>query len=134
MKIAIFENDVTQVETAFKAVNLVYFNNTLSLEYFMSSQSLKPFEDIKKFDIAIIDIGLSVKSDLDGYGLIQKILEQPVKPEILILTGHSRIEESLKEKKLPSYPIITKPVTFKDIFEKLNPIIEKVKSKNSNPQ
>src|SRR5690242_16566314 len=113
MKIAVFENEYTQIESAFKAVNLLYFNNNLTIDTFPTSQSLKPFEDIQNYELVIVDIDLSTKSEMDGFELISKINMLFKTPKIIILTGHSKVNEKLKEKNLPSYPIVQKPIDFK---------------------
>jgi DNA-binding response OmpR family regulator len=118
MKVAVFENEHLLINSIFETVNFAFFNSTLEFKYVPSSQSL-PFESLSQYHLIIVDIDLSQKSDLDGYGLIAKIhtLENP--PPILILTGHSNIEETLKKRGLPSYPILTKPIGIEDTKEAL---------------
>lgn len=118
-KVAVFENEYQLVDTIFDTTNFYYFNNSFDFDYFPSSQSLKPFDKIKEYPIVIVDIDLSQKSDLDGYALISKLNALESKPTIIILTGHSKVENILKEKELPLFPIITKPLAIEDLHNTL---------------
>lgn len=119
MKIAIFENQWHQVKTQFEVANKVYFKDELKYTQYNSSQELTPFEDLYNFDLVIIDISLSSNSDLDGFDLIQKILEKEIHPKLLLLTGNSNILENLSNRKLPKIPVLMKPVDVLDIKNKI---------------
>ena len=122
-KVAVFENEYNLIDTIFDTANYYYFNNELDFEYFPSSQSLSPFEKIKEFQIVIVDISLSQKSELDGYSLLAKLEELEPKPAIIILTGHSKVAENLKLKNLPAYPIINKPLAIEDFVSTLTAFV-----------
>lgn len=124
MKIAIFENEYDTLEIAFKYLNKKYFNQSLKLENYPSSDSFSDLKKLQDFSLIIIDIDLSSQSTLDGFGLIKKIektLEEPYK--ILILTGQALsenydIENGLSKK----YPVLEKPINYNKLntqFEKL---------------
>ena len=119
MKIAIFENEFELINTIFDTTNYYYFNNKFEFEYFPSSQKFA-MEKIQDYSLLIIDIDLSQKSELDGYGLIAKIIQFKNPPPIVILTGHSKINESLEKKGLPAYPILIKPIGVNDVKEILS--------------
>lgn len=114
MKIAIFENEFDTVEIAFKYLNKKYFNLSLILENYPSSDSFSDLKKLKDYSLIIVDIDLSSQSTLDGFGLIKKIekeLEGPFK--ILILTGQAlndnyEIENGLSKK----YPVLEKPINY----------------------
>lgn len=116
IKVAVFENESHLIDATFDTTNFYYFDNIFNFEYFPSSQSLNPFERIKDYSIIIIDIDLSQKSELDGYSLLMKINQLAIKPEIIILTGHSKVAENLKIKNLPSYHIIQKPLAIEELY------------------
>jgi len=125
MKIAVFENEYQQVEAAFETVNLLYFNNEIQFINYPSSQSFGSLENLKDFSVAIVDIDLSQKSQLDGYALLSRIEKLEKKPKILILTGSSRVEESLKIRNFPAYDILSKPIDFTELNISLNKIFAK---------
>lgn len=125
MKIAIFENEYQQIEAAFEAMNLLYFDNKLEFSVFPSSQNFGPLENLKNYDIAIVDIDLSQNSQLDGYALLKKIENLEKKPKILVLTGSSKVESTLQEKKLPKYDVLLKPVDFSEIHKSLDKMFKK---------
>lgn len=125
MKIAVFENEYDSVKGAFDAANLIGFNNKIELINYPSSQSAD-FGIINEYRIIFIDIDLSAKSDLDGFGLLQKIknLDAGLIKRIVILTGNNKIEESLKERGIYSnqIKILIKPVDYTEIITIINKV------------
>ena len=122
-KVAVFENEYQLINTIFDTANYYFFNNAFQFDYFPSSQSLHPFDLIENYPIVIVDIDLSQRSEMDGYALLTKLNALENKPKIFILTGHSKVEKSLKERNLPSYPIINKPLAIKDLQDALTPLV-----------
>ncbi|GGA78613.1 hypothetical protein GCM10008015_19160 [Flavobacterium palustre] len=124
MKIAIFENEYDTVEIAFKYLNKKYFNYSLKLENYPSSDSFPDLKKLQDYSLIIIDLDLSSQSSLDGFGLIKKIEKTLVEPiKILILTGQALsdkydVENGLNKK----YPVLEKPINYNKLnnqFEKL---------------
>ena len=120
MKIAIIENERREVEGAFEYANFKYFQNALEFKYFESAQSFMK-EDVNDYILMFVDIHLSKKSQLDGYGLMHWLMEQ--NPEyqnrIIVLTGHHKVEEKMTEIGLPKFPVIFKPTDFNVIYEQI---------------
>lgn len=125
MRILIFENEFVYLDTAFRYVNKLYFNNNLVFEVFANSQDLRPFSSVMNYHSIIVDISLSKKSLLDGYGILKKLVELNYdESKILIMTGNHQIKESLVEKGLHSnYQIVTKPIDIYDLKKALEKII-----------
>ena len=123
MKIAIFENEYPSVQGAFDAANLIDFNNQLTVKVFPSSQSAN-FQEMKEYEVIFVDIDLSTKSQLDGFGVINKIKEcdNSLTNRIVILTGNSKIEEILSERGIErdGIQIIIKPTNFTEISNAIN--------------
>lgn len=118
MKVAIFENEFIFVEASFKAFNTIYCNNKLQYTVFVSSQSFGDLANLENYDMMIVDIDLSIMSQMDGYQLIETVEQSQIKkPSIIILTGHKAVNEQLKSRGLASYPIIAKPVNLTKIKE-----------------
>jgi DNA-binding response OmpR family regulator len=124
MKIAIFENEYDTVEIAFKYLNKKYFNLSLKLENYPSSDSFSDLKNLQDYSLIIVDIDLSSQSTLDGFGLIKKIEKTLIEPyKILILTGQALsenydIENGLSKK----YTVLEKPINYNKLnvqFEKL---------------
>lgn len=118
MKVLIIENEYSYIETPFEYVKEIYFNNSIEYTVISKSQDLRPFTDIKLFDYIFLDISLSKRSELDGFGILKKIKDEniPVK-NIVILTGNHLIKEKLIEKGLQTtFPILTKPIDFEDLL------------------
>lgn len=121
-QILIFENEYSYVEAPFEYVKDVYFDNKIEYTVYPNSQLLKPFSDISKFDYVFIDISLGANSELDGFGIIKKIESEQIEVnKIIILTGNHLIEHMLKERGITGeYPILTKPIDFKDLLDILS--------------
>lgn len=120
MKILIFENEFSYVENAFNYVNIRYFNGELTFINLSKSQDLAPFREIETFDHVFIDISLSKKSELDGFGILQKIKDENLKvKKITIITGNNNIEKKLQEQGFGNYPVIIKPITFSSLKDVL---------------
>ncbi|MCW2121063.1 hypothetical protein [Flavobacterium sp. 7A] len=118
MKIAVFENEYESVKGSFETANLVDFNNELDVHVYPSSQ-LANLLLIDQFSVIFIDIDLSTKSELDGFGLIKKLdeISNLINKKIIILTGNNKIEDALKSRNIKSdiYHIIIKPTNFLEI-------------------
>jgi len=125
MKVAIFENEYEELRRAFDGFNLIYFAKKLTFTVFANSQDIT-IEELSDYDYIVVDIDLSVNSHLDGFQLIEKIIHTKSLENIklIILTGQPTIKEKLKQKKLPQFPIIQKPV----IFNQINTAFTEVKS------
>lgn len=121
MKVAIFENEYPQFKTLFDGFNLIYFKGTLEIQDFKSSQEFGDLSKLNNFDVVIVDIDLSIVSKMDGYQLITEAIRLQIQnPKIMVLTGHHSMKEKLKERNLPDYPIIPKPLTLASIKNAFN--------------
>jgi DNA-binding response OmpR family regulator len=116
MKIAIFENEYALVEPIFDSVNIFYYNNSLEYEVFQSSQSIGDINNVNQYKLVVIDLDLSQKSEADGYTLISKIMALPVKPPIAVITGASKVRDSLIQRQLPDdFPVVAKPPSVEEL-------------------
>ncbi|HEY8892853.1 MAG TPA: hypothetical protein VIM70_21725 [Clostridium sp.] len=127
MKVAIFENEFDEIKSAFNAFNIIYYRKALEYTIYNSSQAFGDLKKLIDFDYVLIDIDLSVNSQLDGFQLISQILNdkdiKKIKP--IILTGQPPVKEKLKSKTLPDFPIINKPLVYtqiQDSFQKAKTI------------
>lgn len=125
MKVAIFENEYDSVKVAFETANFIHFNSTLQLDVFPSSQKAD-LSKINDYYAIFIDIDLSSRSELDGFGLIQAIrqIDNSLIGKIIILTGNNKIEDALKSRNIPtnSIQIIIKPTNYDEIAEHIKKI------------
>lgn len=129
LNIVIFENEYLEIEGAFQYLNIKYFNDLIKYKVYPSSQSIEHIESLQGFDLIIIDIDLSSKSELDGFGLIKKIeFELDDIPEILILTGHEISLGYEKQYGINPYPFIEKPVNYLKLMKHFNLVIERRES------
>jgi DNA-binding NtrC family response regulator len=121
-KLAIFENEVVEVEGAFEYLNIAdeKLKNRLDYDFFTSSQIFGNLENLNKYDLIIVDIGLSAKSEMDGFTLIKSIEKIIKNPNIIIITGHDISKGYEKEHDIKPYPFIEKPITFKKLREQFH--------------
>ncbi len=121
MKILIFENEFVYLDTTFRYVNTMYFENKLMYEVFARSQDFGDLNKVIGYDLIIIDISLARKSEMDGYGLLKKLNEIGYcQDRIIIMTGNHQIKLGLKDKGLDyDYKVLTKPIDINDLKELL---------------
>lgn len=121
IKIAIFENEYVEVETAFKALNMLYYQKQLEFTVYRSSQELDDLNKISDYKVVFVDLDLSLSSKMDGYTLIKHFIHINSAINIIIISASSKesILTKLSKKGLPLVPIITKPVDYTDIYDKL---------------
>jgi CheY-like chemotaxis protein len=123
MKIAIFENELDSVKGAFDTANLTAFNKTLELEYFTSSQNAD-YSTISNYVAIFVDIDLSQKSNMDGFGVINKIkqIDDALAERIIILTGNNKIRETMKDRSIidDRIAIIIKPTHYEEVTHHIN--------------
>ncbi|RUA29007.1 MAG: hypothetical protein DSY77_15585 [Bacteroidetes bacterium] len=126
MKIAVFENQFEDIKGAFEFANLLSFDGNLEIKIFPRSQDCD-LETISIFDVIFIDIDLSKKSELDGYGLVKKLqeLEGDLLNRIVILTGHSKIKDTMIHRGIDDerIKIVIKPTDFEELTDVINEVI-----------
>lgn len=64
------------------------------------------------FDVALLDI---VMPELDGLEVLRQIREEPMPPEIIIITGNGTIETAIAALKLGAYDFLSKPYRMAEI-------------------
>ncbi|ADR34082.1 response regulator receiver protein [Sulfuricurvum kujiense DSM 16994] len=124
-KILIFENEYADHEPAFKAINLLSFDNQLQITQYNTSQELTNISNIDAYDAIIIDIDLSLKSHKDGFGIIQDIdtFNKDVLKKVMVLTGSSKVEEKLIEQGY-DIRVAIKPIDIDQIADMLKDILK----------
>lgn len=122
-KIAVFENEIAMVEGAYKAFNILYHNEAIKIDYFASSQEGEPFSSLAEYSAIVVDIDLSLRSNLDGINLIKQLLPHIEHERIFIMTGLSDVEDKLTANGIPKLKIIPKPITFDILNETISPVL-----------
>ncbi|MES2525292.1 MAG: sigma-54 dependent transcriptional regulator [Gemmatimonadota bacterium] len=64
------------------------------------------------FDVALLDI---VMPELDGLEVLRLVREEPMPPEIIIITGNGTIETAIAALKLGAYDFLSKPYRMAEI-------------------
>ena len=125
-KVLIFENEILMVENTFKSINLLDFEEELEIQYMQTSQELKNINEITDYDLVIIDIDLSNKSDKDGIGIIQDIKRENEKmlEKIFVLTGSTKVKNTLNNLGFTNIPILKKPTNLDEISKEMKRILK----------
>lgn len=122
-KILLIEDQPSSIKSAFDIANALYFENKLTFTFVPRSQDVDYSRLKDDYDLVFVDITLAKRSEMNGYGIIKKLLSENLMAmdKILIMTGNSRIEENLKENGITTkLTIIKKPLT----FVSLKPVLE----------
>lgn len=64
------------------------------------------------FDVALLDV---VMPEVDGLEVLRQVREQPVPPEIIVITGNGTIETAMAALKLGAYDFLSKPYRMAEI-------------------
>ncbi len=64
------------------------------------------------FDVALLDI---VMPELDGLEVLRQVREEPLPPEIIVITGNGTIETAIAALKLGAYDFLSKPYRMAEI-------------------
>lgn len=119
-RILIIEDEYNEVKIAFEYVKNVLYSGELELTNVIKSQEIN-FNELCAYDVIFLDITLSKSSKLDGYGILSEIERRGIKyNKIVIMTGNNRISSGLLKRGIKTeYPILTKPISFKEIKKML---------------
>ncbi len=66
----------------------------------------------ESFDVALLDI---VMPELDGLEVLRLVREDPLPPEIIVITGNGTIETAIAALKLGAYDFLSKPYRMAEI-------------------
>lgn len=66
----------------------------------------------ESFDVALLDV---VMPELDGLEVLRRVREEPLPPEIIVITGNGTIETALAALKLGAYDFLSKPYRMAEI-------------------
>ena len=124
MKILTIENEFASIQPVFNAIECLVFKENLDMKQCDKSQDI-PWDSLNTFDAIFVDISLATKSNLDGYGILEKIKKEypSLLPKVAIITGNDKISEMLKERSLYdcNVRIFEKPLRYKDIAAFIKP-------------
>lgn len=84
--------------------------------------------DENKYALVIMDVMMPV---MDGIKALEYIKKMPDRPETIIMTGHSSMENTIEAMKLGAYEYIVKPFDIDEIIELAEKAIEKYLSRSS---
>lgn len=125
-KILIIENEYASVKPAFDSANILRFNNKLEFVNISKAQEID-YQRLNEYSVIFIDISLAKRSDLDGFGIIEKIksIRLDVLSRIVIITGNNKINDLIDKHNLSNdnITVLMKPIGFQEvermIYEKI---------------
>jgi two-component SAPR family response regulator len=119
MKIIVFENEYNNVKGAFQVLNIVHFGGLAVIKNYVKYQDCSDVRELDASDFIFVDIDLAPTSTLDGFGIIKQLLANnyPLK-KMAVLTGHMDMRTRLLARGINQpISIVTKPVTYKELFK-----------------
>lgn len=116
-EVLIIENEYSYVKGAFDFVNEFMMNNSLHYRVISRSQDV-PWNELSNYNYIFVDISLSQRSELDGYGILQRIEKEQLKTKnIIILTANMNIDSMLKVRGINNkYKKLIKPIDLNDLY------------------
>jgi ActR/RegA family two-component response regulator len=119
MKVLLFENEFHLLKTCFDALKVLHFGQ-LEYEVLTKSQDLPDFKRANEYDFIFVDINLVDNTNLDGFQIIQQLIEEGVpSSKICVLTGWVNIQAELDLRGLTNISSITKPVKIETLYNVL---------------
>lgn len=114
MNILIFENEIKEVKRNFELSNSLDFDNKLNFHWVTKSQDFEDLSKIHDYDVIIIDIDLSTKSELDGYALLNVIINKENYKSVFVMSGHE-VEGELNKRGLEGIDFLKKPIILDEL-------------------
>ncbi len=114
MNVLIFENEIKEVDRSFELCNSLDFGNKLNFNWVTKSQDFEDLSKVHEYDVVIIDIDLSTKSALDGYALLNLIINEQGHENVFVMSGHE-VENELKKRGLGKIDFLKKPIILDEL-------------------
>jgi DNA-binding NtrC family response regulator len=131
-KIFFFEDQYDNIRFAIEWANRADFDNTLSVEYVLKTDAKFDFERVaSSFDVVFVDIELAKRSFDDGIGVINKLIaaSAAVRSRIVVISGHSEVNELLLEAGLKDIPVLAKPIPKESLVFEIRRVLNLSKEK-----
>lgn len=123
IKVLMFEDVIDDLKGIMTLLNIDFFNDELTYDIHMTSQSFSKFDTLKEeYDCVIIDITLAKNSKKDGLSIIETIKNNhKIDIPIIVVTGNEKIKERLKEKGLlvENLRVLYKPIDYIELHTEM---------------
>lgn len=129
-KILIIENEFQSIKAAIQVLVLKYKEeqDDLSYDVVVKSQDVN-WGEINSYDAIFVDLSLAVKTEMDGYAILNKIKDEykDLSPRTAVITGNSMVEDALKSKGIGvgEFKVFTKPLKYmmlKEFIDLVSPV------------
>lgn len=128
-KILIIEDEWSSIKGSFNMANVIAFKGLLLFDQKSKSQDVNFNELRKEYSAIFVDITLAKNTELDGYNILKKIVNEKCfdSSHIVVLTGNSKVQENLIAKGIDflNMHFVFKPVDYNEIISILNKVIDK---------
>ena len=99
------------------------FQGQLRYDLVSVSQDIK-WNEIEQYSAIFVDVSLSPRTELDGYGILSKIKEQypSVLPRVAVITGNHVIEHDMQEHGFVNgeFSVFQKPLKYMKLYTFIN--------------
>lgn len=118
-KILVIEDQYGSMKMAFELANFRKYDGKLEIKTVPRSQDVD-YSGLEEYGVIFVDLTLARLSEMNGYGVIKKILDENLYPKerLVIMSVNEYAKEGLQQNGLPTdIETIVKPVTFKFLEE-----------------
>ena len=122
VEILIIENEFASIKDPIDALKEMY-QGQLHYDLVAISQDVN-WNEIESYSAIFVDISLSPRTELDGYGILGKIKEQypSVLSRVAVITGNHVIKHDMQEHGYTDndFSIFQKPLRYMDLYNFIN--------------
>ena len=117
-KILIVENEFASIKDPTDAL-MAIFQRQIHYDLVAVSQDIQ-WNEIEQYSAIFVDISLSPRTELDGYGILNKIKEQysAILPRVAVITGNHVIEHDMLEHGFTNdeFSVFQKPLKYMKLY------------------
>lgn len=122
VEILIIENEFASIKDPIDALKEMYLGD-LHCDLVAISQDIK-WSKIDLYSAIFVDISLSPRTELDGYGILNLIKEQypSALSRVAVITGNHVIKNDLQDHGFAEkdFPVFQKPLRYMDLYNFIN--------------
>lgn len=121
-EILIIENEFASIKDSVDALREM-FQGQLCYELIAVSQDIK-WDKIECYSAIFVDISLAPRTELDGYGILNRIKNQypSILPRVAVITGNHVIEHDMREHGFADgeFTVFQKPLKYMRLYNFIN--------------
>ena len=121
-KILIIENEFASIKDSIDAL-MEMFQGLLHYDLVAVSQDIK-WSEIEQYSAIFVDVSLSPRTELDGYGILNRIKERypSILSRLAVVTGNHVIKDDMQEHGFANgeFSVFQKPLKYMELYTFIN--------------